>query len=383
MSNIESLAPVRRPASVRTRIAAYERQFGKFAPPCRPAVIALASKNSRLADLSLSFPALLFALAVRKPQFDAEPAIRAVIGGASLRTVSEMTQIPLWMRKLPPQAFSEAIADIPRSGFFSRQIANYIPSDPAACENWLRAVQTAMQTGNEAIAIWAARERRNVKVDLSIAQLRYTALWAWYSSEGMGLARDLIRTPWRPQANFETVANAAKRWLEMLNAHFLLRDVVPALPWFRPGDVNGLTFVHLATAEQIVEAAEVMNNCLASYAEDVALGNVQLWSVNCGSRCVAVLSVGAERGDPFLQVTQIRRCGNDSVFPAIAVAARRWAGEQGHVLLRDLPNSDSAPVSAKCWRNTWRPYWLAKQRIPKWLPLVPQQWWMDTLMSWD
>jgi hypothetical protein len=38
-------------------------------------------------------------------------------------------------------------------------------------------------------------------------------------------------------------------------------------------------------------------------------------------------------------------------------------------------NNDS-PLSRAIWTELWKPYWLAKRRIPSWLPLVPTR---DTL----
>jgi hypothetical protein len=34
---------------------------------------------------------------------------------------------------------------------------------------------------------------------------------------------------------------------------------------------------------------------------------------------------------------------------------------------------DKAPLDAQVWRALWRPYWLAKRRIPAWLTLAPSR----------
>jgi hypothetical protein len=32
---------------------------------------------------------------------------------------------------------------------------------------------------------------------------------------------------------------------------------------------------------------------------------------------------------------------------------------------------DKAPLDRSTWLSLWRPYWLAKRRIPEWLPIAP------------
>ncbi|MEA2928746.1 MAG: hypothetical protein QOG38_1174, partial [Hyphomicrobiales bacterium] len=33
----------------------------------------------------------------------------------------------------------------------------------------------------------------------------------------------------------------------------------------------------------------------------------------------------------------------------------------------------AVPLDAAAWRSLWRPYWLAKRRLPRWLPLAPSR----------
>jgi hypothetical protein len=34
---------------------------------------------------------------------------------------------------------------------------------------------------------------------------------------------------------------------------------------------------------------------------------------------------------------------------------------------------DTAPLDRMTWLSLWRPYWLAKRRIPEWLPIAPSR----------
>jgi hypothetical protein len=33
----------------------------------------------------------------------------------------------------------------------------------------------------------------------------------------------------------------------------------------------------------------------------------------------------------------------------------------------------TAPLDRTIWLSLWRPYWLAKRRIPPWLPMAPSR----------
>jgi hypothetical protein len=71
--------------------AALERQLARFSKPYNQRVRVFAARHPRLADLALSFPALLFALAAPRRNFNPEPVIERVIDGARLAE-----QIAVW-----------------------------------------------------------------------------------------------------------------------------------------------------------------------------------------------------------------------------------------------------------------------------------------------
>lgn len=53
-------------------------------------------------------------------------------------------------------------------------------------------------------------------------------------------------------------------------------------------------------------------------------------------------------------------------------ASRQWLNM--HNLSRLDPKQKawgSAPLDRAAWISLWRPYWLAKRRIPDWMPLAP------------
>src|SRR5215510_14507577 len=114
-----------------------EHRLRRYRSPFQGAVRALAVRHTRIADLAASFPALLFALAVPRPGLDPARAIERAIEGVSLAKVAAAADVPLWLRRLPPEALSRPIARLPDGEVFRRQIANHLPRSPKVAPIWL------------------------------------------------------------------------------------------------------------------------------------------------------------------------------------------------------------------------------------------------------
>src|SRR4051794_13891121 len=80
-----------------------ERQLRRYHPRFQGAVRVLAMQHWRIADLAMSFPALLFALAVPRSGLDPARALARVIDGAGLAEVAAAADVPMWLRKMPPE----------------------------------------------------------------------------------------------------------------------------------------------------------------------------------------------------------------------------------------------------------------------------------------
>jgi hypothetical protein len=91
-------------------------------------------------------------------------------------------------------------------------------------------------------------------------------------------------------------------------------------------------------------------------------------------RRVATLRIAHHFSDPLLVIRELRSERNRDVPVEVWWAARRWLNQH------NLPTIDTgrrawgtAPLDAAAWRALWRPYWLAKRRIPAWLPIAPSR----------
>src|SRR5262245_57488027 len=122
MRTILSWAAARARVRPVARVDTVERRLRRYCAVVNAQVRALAGRHSRLADLAVSFPALLFALAVPRVGFDPRPAVARVIAGASLADVAGEARVPLWLRKLPPEALVRPLPLLPDGALFRKRI---------------------------------------------------------------------------------------------------------------------------------------------------------------------------------------------------------------------------------------------------------------------
>ena len=357
-----------------------ESRLRRYRQPFQGAVRALAARHARLADLAASFPALLFALAV--PRFGKKPAaaIARVIGGYSLAEVAAAADVPLWLRKLPPEALTQPIMKLPDGALFRRQIVNHLPPSPRLAPAWLQAVADVTDLAHEAAAVWIAREFVRDPKSVKPAPLRLISLWSWFSSQPETFGHALIDKPWTPDMRIESAHAAARAWHTTLELHVILGRAPIADVWLRAARVDGYDFVPLTSTAAISEEAHAMRNCVRAYGNEVAHNHTRLWSMRRDGERVATLSVGTACGDPMPSLTELKGPGNAKAPLDVWWAARRW------VHMHDLPQIKmeprdwgTAPLDRVTWVALWRPYWLAKRRIPAWLPITPSRKALDTL----
>ena len=248
-------------------------------------------RHSRVADLAVSFPALLFALAVPRPGLDPARAIERAIEGVSLAKVAAAADVPLWLRRLPPEALSRPIARLPDGEVFRRQIANHMPRSPKVAPIWLQAVADIADLAHEAVAVWIAREIAREKRGMNLNRLRRVGLWAWFSGQPDTLGRSMIQQPWTPDMRIGSALDAADDWLTNIGLHVNLGREPIADVWLQPARVAGYDFLPLASVSDITEEAAAMRNCLRTYGYRLAHNRSRLWSVRKDGQRVATLSV--------------------------------------------------------------------------------------------
>ncbi len=355
-----------------TRSALRERQLRRYHPNAQGKVRALAMQHARVADLATSFPALLFALAVPRAGFDPAAALACVIEGRSLTDATAAAGIPLWLRKLPPEAFTRPITPLPNDDLFRRQIANHLPPSPRLAPIWMRSVATIAEIAHGPAAIWIARELVRAPPRVDPARLRLVSLWAWFSTQPATLGHALIDRRWTPGMQFGSAVTATEAWRTMIGLHLSLGSQPIADMWLRPGSVDGYDFIPLNSTSDIAEEAEAMQNCLRTYGHNLAHDRSRLWSVRRSGQRVATLRVAARFEGPLPGIAELAGIRNAEMPREVWWAARQWL--HTHDLLRmEIQHRrwGTAPLDRSTWRAIWRPYWLARRQIPDWLPLAP------------
>lgn len=248
------------------------------------------------------------------------------------------------------------------------------PKSPAAAQDRIELAWGSDGDAHDTAAIWIAKEICRQKGKAELDRLRLVGLWAWFSGQPETLAHEMIQKPWTPSMRLGSALDAANEWLTTIDVHVNLgREPIDDL-WLQAARIAGYDFLPLASGADIVEEAAAMKNCLRTYGDDLAHNCSRLWSMRKEGRRVATLLVASGRGDPLLNVVELRAADNKEVSPEVSWAARQW------VHMHDLVRIDTkrrkwgtAPLDRATWMAFWRPYWLAKRRIPDWLPLSPSR----------
>lgn len=354
---------------IRARV---ERHLRRYPAAVQGAVRAAARVHPHVADLAVSFPGLLFAVATAPRGARRERLIAAVLAGEPLAALAARAGLPLWLRKLPPEAFACALPPLPDGPLFRRQIVNHLPS-PQRAAAWLDAVAHAARWGHEGLAVWYAREIvRDASPKPKADVLSAVSLWAWYAQ----LPADVgfVTRPWHPAMNFRTALALADAWRWRVILHLNIGAAPLADMWLRPGLVCGYEFAPLDCAQAIAAEAAAMDNCVMSYGAAVALNRTRLWSIRKDGARVATVSIVNHGDHPLLSIGELQLASNRRAPNELWLIARQWLN--GHDLLKVDAQPltwNETPLDGTRWRSFWKPYWLAKGCFPAWLPLAPSR----------
>lgn len=369
MSAILQLVPTNENAVARQRDAAIEKQLSRFRAPVQPRVRALANVHPWVADLVVSFPALAVALALPRQGINHHAGIQLAIDGEPLAAIAAHARVPLWLRALPPQAFDKALPLLPDDAGFRRRIANHLPKGWTHAPRWLDAIALANDAADSEVALWFAREApiakkrpRYVRRHTPFLDYRLIALCAWHARQASSTQH------WNAEMKWDAAQAAARVWIDavLLSLH----TEAPVFDtWFSPGEVDGYDFVPLCTGDALEAESLAMNHCARTYWYDVMENRHRLWSMRKNGERVATLSIQLEHQTPVL--TEIAGEKNAAVSAGVWLAAHRWLAAQAPSAIDPKRYAYQAPVLNQAkWRAKWRGYWLAKRRIPAWLPLT-------------
>ncbi|MDX2156780.1 MAG: hypothetical protein SFW09_09735 [Hyphomicrobiaceae bacterium] len=328
------------------------RRLSAFPLPYRKYIAGLTSCAPAVEDLADSFPALLFALATgygsaRKRQ----AAFEAVVAGRQLKEAAILLDLPLWLRRLPPMAFSQPLPALPRDEEFATAVANRIPEDAREAAVWHERTVTAYRLAGRDLALWVLREPRLMPPHTMDEDLQWLLAWAWASLHPEFAGHGLLRAGWSPSIGWKRARDEVAIWRKRIDLVGALAGG-PRAPWLADGSVGGLQIVGLCSVDDFVAESVAMENCLDQYAAHLAYGRIRIFSVRKEGRAVADVEVTLKADDVTTPcISQIRGPRNRRAPPAVWQAVHAWLGTQSFRAI------DLAPTPAQATREAFRAFW--------------------------
>lgn len=349
--------------------------ISRFDKNIRANVEKVTASHPYAQDLLWSFPGLLAAMAVAGDAARRDCAMALVKAGAPLPSIARLLGVPLWVRRLPPEAFSGGVPELPADAEFGLQIANHLPCRAQEAEGWLKTVATAYAAVDASFAVWAARESPKLDASRGAHGVAAIGLYAWFSAHPDSVAGRLVAKPFHADFSVEQARDHACGWLEEIQMQLYAPARSARFAHVnRATSVDGIAFERLETPGALRAEGRRMKHCIGRYGNELALGNSLLYSLSEGDLPLATLEVRLQpTGRPVLWC--LSGPGNAEVphrvWSAVMMWLARWAEREGP----EVEAGSLQPPSMKFWIALWKPYWLAKGRQEH-LPFAP---WEDAL----
>ncbi len=333
-----------------------EPQIKRFEKAARKRLRKLVKSSPRFGDLLFSFPGAAYAIAIGGPSSEARAAgVAAVKSGAPLQAVADALGLPVWYRRLPPEAFAGPV-EAPLVGpNFARFVVNVTPEEPSAVAPWLQALVAASRAAGEKVAAWLAKQAIwSAEPELARQATLPVAAYAWHSVHREARARSFMDRFWTKHMTFRNAATEARIWLERATSRACAEDEAATRSWRTAQRAGGFVIQPLTTAAELQAEADRMNNCIATYTHFMERGGCLLFAVRRGSKSVASLEL---RPDPnrvgAARIIQLEGPGNTQAAERVRASVEKWLSRQGPFPLAPGGGIASRPVNAERWKALW------------------------------
>src|SRR5665648_512751 len=121
-----------------------------------------------------------------------DAALALIEDGAALKTVARAMELPLWLRRLPPEAFQKGIAPVPATESFTRRVATRLPAAPSHSALWLDSVAFGARACHEDFALWLADQSIFSEPGKPEQMFGVLAAYAWHTRATQTRAHSLI-----------------------------------------------------------------------------------------------------------------------------------------------------------------------------------------------
>lgn len=346
-----------------------DKLVNRFDISRRASIRRLVALSPRFYDLATAFPGALYVLAGRQgTQRRRQKALALVTQGAPLRDVASTLDLPLWLRRLPPEAFRGSLQMLPRSDIFARRIANHLPTSAGSSAFWLASVIFGARACDDYFALWLAQQAVFVEPGDPEKLFGLLAAYAWFSNADLSRARGLIVVPWRPEMALDTAVCATKSWLNRMRLVLQLRRGALSDSWLEPGDARGFSFVPLLDHETILAEAHAMQNCADQYADRLARDKCRLFSIRRRGVRAATLEIGPHpREAGVLAISQLKARHNLPASAEAWQAAHTWMGCQKDLKRTNAGAPADRPFDAETWGALMAAY-RARKDGASWIP---------------
>ncbi|MEO1543192.1 MAG: hypothetical protein AAFR75_04140, partial [Pseudomonadota bacterium] len=309
-----------------------------------------------------------------RPRDQRTLAQKQILEGTALRTVAKTLDIPLWLRRLPPEAFDASDLKLPSGEAFTRRIAARLPGHACDSAFWLQTLSFANEACGDDFALWLAEQQIYDMRGDPKKLFAVFAAYAWHSTQAAGSpVHDLIVVPWRPEIAFDTALCAAKSWLNRLRLVIQLGPGVIGDPWLAEGNSGHFEFIALTDQFEILEEAQAMQNCADQYADRLSRDKCRLFSIRRGHHRVATLEIGPHpREAGVLAITQLKARHNMPASIEVWQAAHSWMASQTGLKRLQSVVGPERPFNIQLWNKLFAPYREACNTAP-WIPQRPDQ----------
>ncbi len=318
-------SPSRRPDDAVPIGALLERFSGRM----RGRVAAFAAISARHADLLTSFPAAALAI-IGRPASDGTraEAMTLVADGEPLAAIASVLGLPLWMRKLPPEAFSQPLpqafgAPVYDPAFASRIVTTCPPSSGRP-DRWLQTVLEACAHGDGELAQWLGSKRLFACRRVPALPVLPLVFYAWFSRHPEQPAAKLMFRPFDPKLGLGRAAMITRHWLMRVLQDLCLASETEPTPWTQIARIGDIEVVPLSTSGAIIDEGTVMGSCVGTYVVCVVAGDCRLYSIRDGDLRLATMEVRACESGGLPCIVQLKGPRNAPVSEAVSEVAADW-----------------------------------------------------------
>ncbi|MEL6977189.1 MAG: PcfJ domain-containing protein [Pseudomonadota bacterium] len=348
------------------------RALGRYHPSLRGRLRRFAIVGKPCADLLVSFPAAAALIATAERGAAATGrAVALVKAGASLKAVAEALSVPLWTRKLPPEAFTpEPLGPVGGDEDFARRAAHLIPKPPENAAMWLAWVLAAQRLGAPGFVAWIASRALYQGAPIAVEAVELFAAYAWSARHAR---RDWCARPSTPAAPTAKVASqAAEAVRHLLNERCAILD--GSSGWTRTSTVGGFRFAPLTSAEELKSEAATMRNCLDTYVRPVARGESLIFAMRRGGRSVASIELRPKRAMGEFHLVQFEGPANGPPPPKSRKALDKWMRGLGPCPVAHGGLMRKGRLDGRKWRDAWAGFAEAHPAAsPLWSETDPQR----------